>query len=191
MEKIDMKKKNAAAIMLSLALTGAILTSCGKGQGSDEKMPQDAPQSTVQEASPDPVADGPGTDRTEAGPAKTDGPDLSGYEDNFAVDSNAAKEFAEKVKAAAAKKDLEALAALTAFPVYVGLPDVGVVESREAFLALGADAVFSEVLLKSIEDADIEGFEPSMAGFSISDGGTANINFGVVDGALAINGINY
>jgi len=50
------------------------------------------------------------------------------------------------------------------FPVYVGLPDAGVVETREDFL---------------------------MAGFLISDGRIASINFGVVDGVLAINGINY
>lgn len=113
------------------------------------------------------------------------------YEDNFAVDSKAAKEFAKKVKEAAAQKDLEALAELTAFPVYVGLPDAGVVETREDFLNLGAEAVFTDELLESIEKADIENFQPSMAGFSISDGGTANINFGVADGKLAINGINY
>ena len=62
---------------------------------------------------------------------------------------------------------------------------------REDFLELGAETVFTEGLLKSVEMADIENFQPSMAGFSISDGGTANINFGVVDGVLAINGINY
>lgn len=113
------------------------------------------------------------------------------YEDNFAVDSEAAKEFAVKVKEITAKKDLEALAELTAFPVYVGLPDVDVVETREDFLNLGAETVFTEKLMKSVETADIEHFEPSMAGFSISDGGSSNINFGVVDGRLAINGINY
>lgn len=113
------------------------------------------------------------------------------YEDNFAVDSKAAKEFAEKIKDATAQKDLEALADLTAFPVYVGLPGVDVVETREDFLKLGADAVFTQVLQESVENADVDNLQPSMAGFSLSDGGTANINFGVVDGVLAINGINY
>ena len=68
---------------------------------------------------------------------------------------------------------------------------MSVVETREDFLKLGADTVFTEELLESVENADIENFQPSMAGFSISDGGTANINFGVADGTLAINGINY
>ncbi len=105
--------------------------------------------------------------------------------------SEAAKAFAEKIKNAAAGKDLEALAELTAFPVYVGLPGVNVVETKEDFLKLGADAVFTDELLESIEKADIDNFQPSMAGFPISDGRTASINFGVADGVLAINGINY
>lgn len=113
------------------------------------------------------------------------------YEDNFAVDSEAAKEFAEKIKDAAARKDLEALAELTAFPVYVGLPGVDVVETKEDFLKLGADAVFTDDLLESVEKADIDNFQPCMAGFPISDGRTASINFSVADGVLAINGINY
>lgn len=113
------------------------------------------------------------------------------YEDNFAVDSEAAKAFAEKIKDAAARKDMEALAELTAFPVYVGLPGVDVVETEEDFLRLGADAVFTDDLLESVEKADIDNFQPCMAGFSISDGRTASINFGVADGKLAINGINY
>lgn len=113
------------------------------------------------------------------------------YEDNFAVDSKAAMAFAKKIQEAVAQKDLEALAELTAFPVYVGLPDVGVVETKEDFLNLGAEAVFTDELLESVQNADMDHFQPSMAGFPVSDGGTASINFGVTDGALAVNGINY
>lgn len=142
----------------------------------------------TEEAEKAAVEEGKETEETGAeNAAQTSG----GYEDNFAVDGRAAEEFAGKVKAAAADKDLEALADLTAFPVYVGLPDVGVVETREDFLKLGADTVFTEALLESVENADIENFQPCMAGFSISDGDGANINFSVVDGELAINGINY
>ena len=107
------------------------------------------------------------------------------------MDSKAAKEFAQKVQDVTVKKDLEGLAELTSFPVYVGLPGVSVVETKEDFLKLGAEKVFTEELVKSVEMADIENFQPSKAGFSISDGGTANINFGVVNGVLAITGINY
>ena len=49
--------------------------------------------------------------------------------------------FADRIKEAVAAKDLEALADLTSFPVYVGLPDTdGAVNTREDFLALGAAA---------------------------------------------------
>lgn len=113
------------------------------------------------------------------------------YEDNFAVDSKAAMAFAKKIQEAVAQKDLEALAELTAFPVYVGLPDVGVVETKEDFLNLGAEAVFTDELLESVQNADMDHFQPSMAGFPVFDGGTASINFGVTDGVLAVNGINY
>ncbi len=163
-----MRKHTKTAAIVIVMFAGVILSGCGdkwqSGQETQQSMSQESNESSA-------------ADET--------------YEDNFAVDSAAAKEFAGKVKDAAARKDLEAVAELTAFPVYVGLPDVSVVESKEDFLKLGAETVFTEELLDSIEKADIENFQPSMAGFSISDGGTANVNFGVVDGSLAVTGINY
>ncbi len=179
-----MRKKSAVVMIMSLALTGAVLTGCGASRQSRQETKQEITSNMLQETQMDTVVD-------EVETADKMAHATSAYEDNFAVDSKAAKEFAEKVKAAAADKNLDALADMTAFPVYVGLPDAGVVETKEDFLKLGAETVFTEGLLESVEKADIENFQPSMAGFSISDGGSANINFGVVDGVLAINGINY
>ncbi len=114
------------------------------------------------------------------------------YEDNFDVDSEAAAAFAEKVKAAVAEKDIDKLADLTSYPVYVGLPDLdGGAESRDEFIAIGADKLFTEELVSSVEAADVNELSPSMAGFVISDGSSANIIFSVVNGALAVTGINY
>lgn len=181
-----MRKKSAVVMIMSLALTGAVLTGCGASRQPSQETKQEITSNMLQETQVDTVVD-----EVETETAGKMAQVTSGYEDNFAVDSKAAKEFAEKVKAAAADKNLDALADMTAFPVYVGLPDAGVVETKEDFLKLGAETVFTEGLLESVEKADIENFQPSMAGFSISDGGSANINFGVVDGVLAINGINY
>lgn len=188
------KMKNLAVMVLGFALTGAVLTGCGESQQSRQDTQQGIPTNISEETGQDSVSERAETDAAEKAetdvvekPAQTS----EGYEDNFAVDSKAAKEFAEKIKEATAQKDLEALAELTAFPVYVGLPDVGVVETKEDFLNLGAEAVFTDELLESIEMADIENLQPSMAGFPISDGRIASINFSVVDGVLAINGINY
>lgn len=180
------KMKSAVVMILSFVLAEAVLTGCGESRQSRQDTQQDNLQSLMLETQQHTVVD-----EAETKSSEKNNQIITGYEDNFAVGKNAAKEFAGKIKTAAANKDLEALADLTAFPVYVGLPDVGVVETKEDFLKLNAETVFTEVLLKSVENADIENFQPSMAGFSISGGGTANINFGVVNGALAINGINY
>jgi len=176
--------KDVTITILSFVLTGAILTGCGESRHPRQDIPQ---SSILQETVQDTVVETPETEaKTETKAAQT-----KGYENNFAVESRAAKEFAEKIKNAAAEKDLEALAELTVFPVYVGLPNVGVVATKEDFLELGAKTVFTEGLLQSVEHSDIEHLQPSMAGFSVSDGGTANINFSVSNGELGINGINY
>lgn len=189
------KMKNVVVMILSLALIGAVLTGCGEspqsGQQTQQGIPERIPGETEQ--GQDTVTETAETE-TEEKQVQEEGKSVETseeYEDNFAVDSEAAKEFAQKVKDVTAKKDLNGLAELTAFPVYVGLPDVDVVETKEDFVKLGADAVFKDTLMESVEMADIDNLQPSMAGFSISDGGTANINFGVTDGMLAINGINY
>lgn len=174
--------KSAEICILSLALMGVFLMGCGADR-QDTK--QDIPQETKQTIAAETMVE-----MAEVATEET-AQETTRYEDNFAVDSEAAKEFARKVQAVTARKDLEGLAELTSFPVYVGLPGVGGIETKEDFLKLGADKVFTEELVKSVEAADIENFQPSRAGFSISDGGTANINFGVVDGVLAISGINY
>lgn len=117
----------------------------------------------------------------------------AGYEDNFSVDEEAAAEFGKKVKDAAAAGDLEALADLAAYPLYVGFPEGGeTIESREELVGLGADRIFTEELKNAVAAADEQNLSPSMAGFVLSDGnGTANVIFGVRDGKLSINGINY
>lgn len=166
-------EKALAAFAASMALMCLLLTGCSSGSAAPSTQAPEPPatQAVTEEAAAQP-------------PAET-------YEDNFSVDADAAKAFAEKIQQAVAAKDLEALADCTAFPVYVGLEQAGVVESREDFLALGADAVITDALMQSIQDADLSSFKPSMAGFSIGGQGTANINFGVSGGVLAITGINY
>lgn len=183
------KMKNVVVMILSIALAGAVLTGCGESQKPVQEAQQDVTNALEREEQD--ITDASQEDESESEVEEETVQKSEGYEDNFAVDSDAAREFAVKVQDAAAQKDLEALAELTAFPVYVGLPGVDVVETKEDFLSIGADILFTDELLESVETADIENFQPSMAGFSISGGGKANINFGVVDGVLAINGINY
>lgn len=115
------------------------------------------------------------------------------YEDNFAVEEEAVIAFGDKIKEAVAAKDMEALAALTSFPVYVGLPDTdGMVETKEELLELGTEKVLTEEMTASVAEADLSGQKPSMAGFIVAGkSGRPNIIFGVVEGKLAITGMNY
>lgn len=115
-----------------------------------------------------------------------------GYADNFAVDSEAAAAFGTRIKDAVAAQDIEALADLASFPLYVGFTDESVnVTSREEFVALGAERIFPPELVDSVGNADVNGLSPSMAGFALSSNDGPNIIFSVVNGALAIQGINY
>lgn len=115
-----------------------------------------------------------------------------GYADNFAVDSEATAAFGTQIKDAVAAQDIEALADLASFPLYVGFTDESVnVTSREEFVALGAERIFTPELVDSVGNADVNGLSPSMAGFALSSNDGPNIIFSVVNGALAIQGINY
>ncbi len=204
-----MRKTNLtlAALLVSAAAASFAVTGCSKNEKAEETamaqetletaemMELEPAESDAEDTEKESVSENAKEESEEKKTEEKDDAEIQktagGYEDNFAVDSKAAAEFAGKVKEAVAARDLEALADLTAFPVYVDIENAKDVKTRENFIALGADAVFTEELMNSVANADVENMQPSMAGFSISDGGTANINFGVRDGALAVSGINY
>lgn len=182
-----MKNRSWSVAILSVILSAVVLAGCSANPAGNEGVSRTAfmqETATGQDMTSEIVQE----DVQEDVQEEKDSP---GYEDNFTVDGEAVKQFAEKIKKATADKDIVALAELTAFPVYVGLPDAGVVETKEDFIAMGADVLFTDELVASVEAADIENFQPSMAGFSVAGSENANINFGVADGVLAINGINY
>ena len=114
------------------------------------------------------------------------------YEDNFAVPTEDAVAFAKKIQAAVANEDLEALADLTHYPVYVSIADGSVIESKEDLIALGADKIFTDEMKDSIANAGLSDLSPSMAGFTLySTGDAPNMIFSVQDGRLGISGMNY
>ena len=114
------------------------------------------------------------------------------YEDNFAVSTEDATAFAKKIQDAVAAEDLNALADLVNYPVYVALGDGSVIETREDLIALGADKIFTPELKDSMANADLSELSPSMAGSTLySTGDGPNITFNVQNGVLGISGINY
>lgn len=203
-------KLAAAAGLFALVLAG-----CGQGAATEttaettaetaaetteaagEETAEEASAEESEETSAEAETDEAGGQETsgEAEEETEDGAEESaagGYEDNFSVDSQAAADFAVQVQAVVASDDLQGLADLTAYPVYVGIGEGQAVESEEDFLALDPAEVFTDELKSAVAAADPEALEPSEAGFVLSDeNGKPNVIFGVVDGELAVKGINY
>lgn len=94
--------------------------------------------------------------------------------------------FAEQIQIAMADQDLEALAELCAYPLAV---NGEVVETKEAFMELGADAIFTEERCAVIAAVDVSTLEETNAGTIMGDA-TPNIIFKSVDGEPGIVGIN-
>lgn len=100
------------------------------------------------------------------------------------------RSFAEEIQITVADKDLDALADLCGYPVFVGLENGEGLEimEKEEFLAIGEDNIFTETLMKEIAAIVPEELEQFEAGVVMGD--AANIIFGSVEGAPAIVGIN-
>ncbi len=184
-----MKKKILAVLMVGII--GMSLVACGKENttdapvaGSEHESVQDTQKEEPQQEETQ-KAEQPKDEAAEK-------EDTKEYVDNFAVDSEAAAAFAKKIKEAVANQDLEALADLASYPLYVGFTDGSAfTKASEELVDLGAEKIFTSEMMESIKNADENSLSPSMAGFALySDGGPGMV-FGVVDGKLAIQGINY
>lgn len=182
------KHLNKAILLAALCL---LLAGCGQNRQDDGTAPEKAPTEQSEPAEQPSAADPQTPEDPEAGTPDAE-TGQTAYEDNFSVEHADAEAFARKIQDAVADKDLEGLADLMQFPNYVGFPeDAQFVDSREDFLSLGADRVFTEALLTEIGTADLSALEPSQAGFILSASGCPNIVFGVSEGQLAVVGINY
>lgn len=159
--------------------------STGQAESRENSLVQDG--STGSAASSGETADAQQSEASEETTALRDD-----YKDNFDVDEKAAAEFGRMIKEAVAQKDVEMLAGLTDFPVYVGLSGGMVVETKDDFIALDVEELLSDEMVSSMAAADENTLSPSMAGFTLHGGnGMPSITFGVRDGHLAISGINY
>lgn len=194
--------------MILIAATAVLcfsLTACQKketpetgldGSGAAESSAQaSVPEEDVSQSAPDSPGSSQPTDASAPDADASQDDAVSEGLDNFSVDSELVSAFAEKIQKAVSEKDTAALAELTAFPTYVGFPEEGIiVNTREEFEALDTDKLFPEELLTSIANTDITTLEPSMAGFTMcgqADYQAPSITFGLVNGELAISGINY
>lgn len=100
------------------------------------------------------------------------------------------REFAEEVQDAVKDKDITWLADLCEYPVNVSLNsgEEAEVEDHDAFVALGADNIFTDELLASIAAVNPEELEKTDDGVIMGE--ETNIILSMVDGAPAITGLN-
>lgn len=209
------RKTEKWRLLLAGLMLGVLMSGCGeKDEREIEKIPQveqeadqnqetDENQEAEQETAKNPdeaqeeQVSAAGDAQAEVGKEENEQPEEAAenkvYEDNFAVENEVVAAYGKRIKEAVAAKNLEALADLTSFPTYVGFVDNGVVvNTREDFLALGADKIFTQEMVDSVAAADESNLSPSMAGFVLSAGNDSpNIIYGIVEGRLAIQGINY
>ena len=164
-------KKTLLVAMLTFAMVG--LTACGSTEeaapAAEEAVVEDV---AVEEA---PVEE----EAAEEVPA-----DDAAAEEAPADDAAAVSEFATQVVAAVDAKDIDALAELVAYPTYVGLGEGIEVATKEDFVAIGADALFTDELIAAVDAVDLSALEMVEAGCVLGDG-TPNVTFNYVDGALA------
>lgn len=186
-----MKNKMICALLTTvMVLSFAACGSQGNGTAASAESKAASESQTVEGSA---EASGSESSATEANAGTTtETAGGTSYEDNFAVPTEDAVAFAEKIQAAVADEDLEALADLANYPVYLALGDGSVIESKEDLLALGADKIFTKEMKDSIANADLSDLSASMAGFTLySTGDAPNITFNVQNGVLGISGINY
>lgn len=120
---------------------------------------------------------------------------VSGGIENFDVSKEKVTDFAKKIQKAVASQNMEALAELMTFPNYISSYEEkdGMVDTKEEFLQISKDRIFTRELMDSIANADIDHWEASMAGFVLvsKDNNTApSISFGISSGELKITGFN-
>lgn len=190
----DIMKNKMICTLLTTAMVLSLAACGGQGNGNAATAESSATVESSVEASTEAATTEPAAGATTeaVSEATESAASDASYTDNFAVPTEDAVAFAEKIQAAVADEDLEALADLTSYPVYVSIADGSVIENREDFIALGTDKLFTPELKDSIANADLSELSPSMAGFTLySTGDAPNIIFSVKDGKLAISGINY
>ena len=176
----------AAASALALALTA-----CGGGTAEETTtaaQTTEAADESAEETASEEAEDETAEETSEETEESADAESEAEASEITAEDVTA---FAEEAASAVMNEDIEELADLTAFPVYVAsvTDNEGVVEDRETFVALG-DSLFTDAFVEAVTSADVSSLEETEAGYVIGDG-TPNITFNVgEDGELAITGIN-
>lgn len=124
---------------------------------------------------------------TETAEAETEDEKINEAEEQLEL-----KEFAERIKEAVEAKDVEAIAGLCAYPVYIEttIKNKDVYNNPDEVMELKPSDIFSDELLKAIASADVSSLDMVEAGVVMGDGRPGIIFDRLEDGGLGITGIN-
>lgn len=186
-----MKKKLLAAGLTVAAIMA--ITACGsKATSETTSVPTTAVEASAEEGASTEASDAETTDveTTEAGQSSEDSK-LVEAESETAEEATAEEisEFAKKVQDAVSVSDIDALADLCDYPVYVSLKEGegSEIKDKAEFTALG-DKIFSDELMAEIAAVNPEELEVFGAGVIMGE--ENNIIFNKMEGKMAITGIN-
>lgn len=98
--------------------------------------------------------------------------------------------FAADIILTVQAKDLNLLAEYTAYPVYIGIGEGKEIASKEEFLDLNADEIFTGELVEAVSSINLFEITEVKAGIVLGDA-KPNIIFSEVKGEFGICGINY
>lgn len=189
-----MKKKNQTVLVIMAMVTALALTACGNKETADEtgrpvagtpeslqssKDSQSIQSEVINISNEVPDTEGEGAPAQE----NPDEEKIAG-EHNQDVTQQQIEIFAGRVKTAVANKDMEALAGLCDYPLYL---DGEAVKDEAAFLMLDKDKLFTDRFLK--ETADAAGSELERFGAGIAMGAETSIFMNDIDGELKITSI--
>lgn len=186
------RKLTAAAVLVA---AGLALTACGSKEAETTAA---SAAETVAETTSEAAEESTEAVSSEAASAETTSAEAA--EETETTDALTEAElkglyeaFGESVKMAVKNKSMAELAELTAYPLYIGIDGGLTIQNEEELLALDGSKIFTDELMKAVEDADLASIEVSEAGYVIGDAsGTPNVTVGLdADGAMGITGINY
>lgn len=191
-----MKNKKYGVILIT-AMAVLSLAACGVKEG-DASGSQESSLvvSTENSKGPENTADSKSTADQDI-PQTTDEMDESPVMDELPEDrpmtsaSEDIQEFAEKIQAAVAAEDMEALADMSYYPLFVsfGEGEGEEVESKEDFMALDSTKIFTKELKEAVAGTDISGLE--LFGVGVIIGSDSAIVFNEMDGRLMITSMSF
>lgn len=188
-----MKKLNFTILLTLITLT---LAACGSPSPSSSSNAAPTGTPPVKEQIPESNSPAPDAEASDAGPADTAFAVTPSPDGEFSNPSltDSQREFCEKIIAAVKSKDLQALSDLCNYPLYVDLGDGGqVIETKEAFLALDAEKLFTDAMAASVTGCDLDTVTVPLAGITLcTDYDQPSITSSYNEaGELGISGINF